>query len=120
MRIVLSTAGYRRNEIAAGSVVCRDHSPPGPRDTHCICILAHLGGEIALALAVASIHSESSLEPLLWTSIFRRRQHSFRVVTRTAIMDFNIPPSTAFIPSRHSNRYYGLLYSASFFYIYQN
>ena len=77
MRIVLSTAGYRRTAGSAGYCwqYCRYcwncWLPPGPRDTHCICILAHLGDEIALALAIDSIHSESSLEPLLWTSIFR-------------------------------------------------
>ena len=71
MWVVLSTAGYSRNQIAAGSVACRDHSPPGPRDAPCTCILANPSGEMVPALAVDSMHSESSLEPLLLTLIFR-------------------------------------------------
>ena len=71
MWIVLSTAGHWRNQIAAGRVVYRDHSPPGWRATRCACILAHLGGEIVPAWDVDSMHSVLSLEPLLLTSIFR-------------------------------------------------
>ena len=57
-----STAGYWRNQTVAGNVVCRDHSPSGRRATRCACILAHLGRRDCLST--------------------RRRQHSFRVVTR--------------------------------------